>query len=347
MSAKPMVTRVAAGDSDGIREAAAILRDGGLVGIPTETVYGLAANAFDELAVRRIFEAKGRPQDNPLIVHIAEFAELRELVSDIPAMVYELADAFWPGPLTMVLPKSKRIPHAVSAGLSTVAVRMPSHPLARAIIKAAGVPLAAPSANVSGSPSPTSAAHVLHDLDGRIPLIIDGGESAVGVESTVVDMTGDVPYVLRPGGITPEMIAAVAGSVRIHEAVTAQLSQGAAATSPGMKYKHYAPHTHLVLVEGSAAAFAQFVNGEAAKGEQAVAAMTFAGEEPLLTVPFITYGLRNDTAAQAQQVFDVLRRLDDFHADIVYCACPSRQGVGLAVYNRLLRAAAFEVISVD
>ncbi len=327
-----------------LQKAAKLLRSGELVAIPTETVYGLAANALDGGAVRRIFAAKGRPQDNPLIVHIADMEELPPLVAEVPELAEKLAKAYWPGPLTMIFRKSARIPDEVSAGLSTVAVRMPFHPLARAVIRAAGVPLAAPSANLSGSPSPTTAAHVLADMAGRIPAVLDGGMSAVGVESTVVDVTGPVPCLLRPGGITPAMLAAVAGGVSVNPAVTSPLPKGAAAASPGMKYKHYAPKAHVVLVRGTPAAYAAFVNS---RRNDPVTAMCFDGEEGNLRVPYITYGRRDDPAEQAHRVFDALRRLDDIGAGTVYCACPSEEGMGLAVYNRLLRAAAFEVIDVD
>lgn len=338
------VTRLLKGDDEGIAEAGALLKNGELVGIPTETVYGLAANALDGEAVGHIFEAKGRPQDNPLIVHITEFNEIKPLVEEIPESARKLAKAYWPGPLTMIFRHSPIIPHQVSAGLDTVAIRMPSHTVARAIIKAAGVPLAAPSANLSGSPSPTTAARVLADMNGRIPAIVDGGDCSVGVESTVINLTGTVPCLLRPGGITLEMLQAVLGEVDVNPAVTAKLANGAVAASPGMKYKHYAPKAHVILVKGTPEAYRKYVNAHAAAD---VTAMCFDGEEKGLTVSFVTYGRRDDSVAQAHQVFETLRELDDRGAHTVYCACPSADGVGLAVYNRLLRAAGFEVITVD
>ncbi len=341
---KQVVTRILKADAEGIAEAGALLRAGELVGIPTETVYGLAANALDGVAVSHIFEAKGRPQDNPLIVHITCMEELSPLVMNISDAALTLARLYWPGPLTMIFRHADGIPYEVTAGLPTVAVRMPSHPDARAIIRASGVPLAAPSANLSGSPSPTTAAHVYADLHGRIPAIVDGGECAVGVESTVVDMTGDVPCLLRPGGITLEMLRDAVGEVAVNPAVTAKLAEGAKAASPGMKYKHYAPKAHVVLIKGSPSDYREYVNAHAGDG---VMAMCFDGEQHELTVPFLTYGGREDAAAQAHQVFEALRRLDELGAKTVYCACPSSQGIGLAVYNRLLRAAAFEVITVD
>lgn len=344
---KTYETRLLKGDEAGIAEAAALLRDGELVGMPTETVYGLAANALDGKAVSRIFEAKGRPQDNPLIVHIAEFDELLPLVSAIPDSARALAKRYWPGPLTMIFPHTALIPHEVSAGLATVAIRMPSHPVARALILASGVPIAAPSANLSGSPSPTTAQHVMNDMRGRIPAIVDGGECSVGVESTVIDMTGEVPCLLRPGGITLEMLREVLGKVSVNPAVTAKLKEGTVAASPGMKYKHYAPKAHVILVKGSAEGYVDYVNAQKANGKNDITAMCFDGEEKELDVPYVTYGRRDDAAAQAHNVFDILRHLDELGAKTVYCACPSSDGIGLAVYNRLLRAAGFEVISVD
>lgn len=331
-------------DAAGIGQAAALLRKGELVAIPTETVYGLAANALDETAVRRIFEAKGRPQDNPLIVHIADTAQLTSLVTDIPDTAQRLAERFWPGPLTMILPRSSRVPAAVSAGLSTVAVRLPAHPAARAVIREADLPLAAPSANRSGSPSPTTARHVLDDLEGRIAAVLDGGPCAVGVESTVLDLTGAVPRVLRPGGVTVAMLEQVLGPVELHPAVLERLAEGQTVPSPGMKYTHYSPRAQVTLVRGTPAAFLRYVNAQAADG---VMAMTFDGETAGLAVPVVTYGRRDVPETQAREVFGVLRRLDEQGAQHVFCACPAPQGVGLAVYNRLLRAAGFEVIDAD
>lgn len=337
-------------DDEGIEKAAALLREGKLVAIPTETVYGLAANALDGEAVSHIFTAKGRPQDNPLIVHIAAFEEWESLVREIPEVAVRLAEAYWPGPLTMILPHKPCIPKQVSAGLPTVAVRLPSHPIARRVIAAAGVPLAAPSANRSGIPSPTTAAHVLADMEGRIDAVLDGGPCEVGVESTVVDLSSVPscpPRLLRPGGITLPMLEKVAGHVEVDEAVTHALKKDAVAASPGMKYKHYAPKAQVVLVKGSPEAYAAFVNTQAEKNITGLMALCFDGEEKRLHVPAVTYGGRYDGAGQAQRVFDALRHLDELNAQLVYAACPSSKGVGLAVYNRLLRAAAFEVIELD
>lgn len=325
-------------NTDAVDCAAALLNAGEVVGIPTETVYGLAANAFDEKAVAKIFRAKGRPQDNPLIVHIAEFGEIGELVSDIPETAKKLADAFCPGPLTVILPKSDKIPDAVSAGLSSVAIRMPSHPVARAVIRKARVPLAAPSANLSGSPSPTNAKYVFDDMQGRIPLILDGGSSQVGVESTVITLCGDVPRVLRPGGVTVEQLCTVLGEVEVDDAVLHQLKAGETAASPGMKYKHYAPRAEITIVRGTIEQFRDFV----ASKEQDAFVLCFAGEE-IYFPHTVTYGAAENDSEQANRLFDALRELDEQGAKTVYARCPSLDGVGLAVYNRLIRAAGFHL----
>lgn len=340
-----MITERLTASPEDIEKAGRLLYNGEVVGIPTETVYGLAANALDGAASAKIFAAKGRPVDNPLIVHIASLDELDALVTEIPDSARRLASFWWPGPLTMIFPKAACIPDEVSAGLPTVAVRLPSDSVARALIRAAGVPLAAPSANRSGSPSPTTAAHVLADMDGRIAAVVDGGESGVGLESTVIDMTREVPALLRPGGITPEMLREAVGEITIDPAVTAMLEQGVVAASPGMKYKHYAPRANVTLLRGSAEAYCRYVNEHAAQG---VAAMCFDGEEDGLAVPFLTYGHRDNADEQAHRLFDVLRAWDD-RPDVsqVYAACPSADGLGLAVYNRMLRSAEFEVIALE
>ncbi len=324
--------------------AATLLQRGELVAIPTETVYGLAADALNGAAVSAIFVAKGRPADNPLIVHIVDSDELPSLVAEIPEQAIALSKAYWPGPLTMIFKKSDRIPDEVSAGLATVAIRMPAHPVAQRLIKLSGCPLAAPSANRSGIPSPTDACRVAEDMDGRIAAIVDGGDCAVGVESTVIDVSGEQVRLLRPGAVTVEMLESVVGEIQIDDAVLNQLAEGAKAASPGMKYKHYAPSARVVLVKGSEEAYTSYVNAHRAEG---VAALCFDGEETALTVPFLTYGARHDAAQQAHRLFDALRRLDEQHVKIAYTACPSPEGVGLAVYNRLLRAAGFEVIDLE
>lgn len=326
-----------------LQKAGKILRQGGLIGIPTETVYGLAANAFNGAAVADIFKAKCRPMDNPLIVHIAEFKEWKQLVSFISEEAEILAEKFWPGPLTIILPKSDLIPDEVSAGLSTVAVRMPSHPVAREIIKAAGVPLAAPSANLSGKPSPTTAEHVLHDMDGRIEGVVDGGESNVGVESTVITLAEDVPTLLRPGGITLEQLREVLGEVKVNHAVYDQLKEGEKAASPGMKYKHYSPAANVIVLKGSTEKYVKYVNDHAG---ETVAALCYEEERDKLNVKTISCGRAENSMSQAHNLFDALRKADEIGAKVAYAHYPSTQGVGLAVYNRLMRAAAFEVIEL-
>lgn len=332
--------RLSAGTED-LAVAADLLANGAVVAIPTETVYGLAANALDPEAVRRIFEAKGRPMDNPLIVHIADMAQWEPLVTGIPAAAKALAEAFWPGPLTMILPHSDLVPEAVTAGLSTVAVRFPAHPVAQALIRQSGCVLAAPSANRSGSPSPTSAAHVLADLDGKIAAVVDGGISDVGLESTVIAIDGDRVRVLRPGGVTPAMLETVVGTVAIDPAVLKELEAGQVAASPGMKYKHYAPQAQVTLVTGDADAYVTFV---ARHAEPDAVALCFEEDVPRIAIPCVTYGKRSEPASAAHELFDALRRLDEQGATHVLAAAPDPDGIGLAVYNRLLRAAGFEVM---
>ena len=337
-------TRIVPADSAGVAEAANILQSGGLAALPTETVYGLAANALDGQAVSCIFEAKGRPQDNPLIAHIAAFDELASLAAEIPREAEQLAAAFWPGPLTMVLPSSGRAAPSVQAGLSTVAVRMPANDAARAVIRAAGVPLAMPSANVSGSPSPTTAAHVLADLGGKIPLILDDGNTAIGIESTVVSLVG-APVVLRPGFVTPEELADVLQvGVGLAPSVEKPLADGENAASPGMKYRHYAPRAKLTILDGALSQFASFARQAARENTgKRVFALCFAGEEQSLGVPAVAYGCAGNAPSQAAGLYAALRQLDDMGAELAFARCPEKAGVGLAVYNRLLRAASFRV----
>ncbi len=335
-----MDTRHLQPNPEGIDEAARLLSAGKLVAIPTETVYGLAADAMNSEAVSSIYVAKGRPSDNPLIVHIADLKDWEPLVTHIPDNARQLAEAYWPGPLTIILPASASVPKVVTGGLSTVAVRFPSHPIAQAVILHSGCPLAAPSANRSGSPSPTNAERVTEDMDGRIAAILDGGNCDVGVESTVIDLCHTPPRLLRPGGITPDMLEEVLGPIKIDSAVTHALEMGAVAASPGMKYKHYAPKAEITIIKGSPASYAKYMNTHKSEG---VGALCFDEDLPYLSVPAITYGSRNDTLTQAQQLFDALRQLDEMGIRTVYATCPTPTGVGLAVYNRLLRAAAFRI----
>ena len=321
-----------------LAKSAEALRLGEVVGIPTETVYGLAANAFDESAVKKIFIAKGRPSDNPLIVHICDISELSALVKEIPKKVEFMAKRFWPGPLTMIMKKSERICDTVSGGLDTVAVRMPKSEYARAIIKASGVPLAAPSANLSGSPSPTNAKYVFDDMDGRIPLIIDGGSCEIGVESTVISFAEDPPRLLRPGGVTLEEMTELIGEITVDKAVLDRLQDGAVAASPGMKYKHYAPKADITLIKSDFAEFKMLI-----ESENGVTALCFDGEGEQFNCPFVEYGDENDGYSQSARLFDALRELDEMGAEKVYARCPDTNGMGLAVYNRLIRACGFKI----
>lgn len=330
-------------DEKQLERVGEILRNGGLVAIPTETVYGLAANVFDVQAVKKIFVAKGRPQDNPLIVHINELSQWDALVREIPENAKRLAAAYWPGPLTVILKKSEAVPDEVSAGLDTVAVRMPSHDVAAAIIGAAGVPLAAPSANISGKPSPTCFAHTVNDMDGKIDAIVDGGECDVGVESTVVSLAGEVPVLLRPGGITPEQLTDVLGELEINDAVCNKLAEGAVAASPGMKYMHYSPDADVILLRGDLEGFCRYIAENHRDEDEA---LCFDGEEKIIGIPCLCYGRQDDLTTQAHRVFDALREFDRKGTKRVFVRCPDSSGVGLAVFNRLIRAAAFNIIDV-
>lgn len=328
-------------DNIGISTAAEILKDGGIVAIPTETVYGLAASAFDDEAIKKVFAAKGRPQDNPLIVHIADMAMLNEISENLPPEALKLADAFWPGPLTMVVPKSPKIAKSVSCGLETVAVRMPSNAVARKIINESGLPLAAPSANLSGSPSPTSAKHVISDLDGKIDAVVISGDCSVGVESTVISLVCNPPSLLRPGAVTFEQLKMYIPSVTMDKAVLSEPEKGEKVASPGMKYKHYAPKTEVFLVEGSSDAFAELVNSH-----DNVAAICFSEDVKKIKTATLCYGDAFDAEEQARSIFSLLRKTDEMNFSAVYIHAPQKNGVGLAVYNRLIRAAAFKVIKL-
>lgn len=331
-----------------IARAGEILRGGGLVAIPTETVYGLAANALDGAAVAKIFRAKGRPQDNPLIVHISHLDQWKGLVRAIPDKAMALAEACWPGPLTIILPKSDTIPDEVSAGLDTVAVRFPSMRTTRKIIDAAGVPLAAPSANLSGSPSPTCARHTMDDMNGRIDAVLDGGECNFGVESTVVTLATHIPRLLRPGAVTPEELREILGEIEIDEAVLGQLKEGVKAASPGMKYKHYSPKAEITIVKGSLEDFIKYTDSLSRAGEnEETYALCFDGEENEIHLPCVTYGRADDALTQSHRLFTALRELDERGAAKVFARCPSTEGVGMAVYNRLLRAAGFNVVNAN
>lgn len=332
-------TRLLPYSRESAAEAADLLSRRQIVAIPTETVYGLAANALDEWGVKNIFRAKGRPQDNPLIVHIASMKMLAPLVKEIPDTAKALAERFWGGPLTMIFPKSDKVPSVTSGGLDTVAVRMPASEAALDIIRRCGFPLAAPSANLSGKPSPTNARHVYEDMNGRIPLIIDGGECSVGVESTVICFKKGKIHILRPGGVTAEMLAEF-GEVEVDKAVTAEPEKGERVLSPGMKYKHYSPKADVFVVNAHGEDFIRYCSKRARFENSLLALGAGVTEEGI----FLDYGATAEL--QAQRLFTLLRRADELGAKTVLVETPKRGGMGLAVYNRLLRAAAFRVIDV-
>ena len=325
--------------------AANIIKNGGLVAIPTETVYGLGANGLDEAAVAKIFKAKGRPQDNPLILHVADAEQIENFCHSIPDSAYRLAEKFWPGPLTMVLPAKDSVPLSTRAGLPTVAVRCPDCAVTREIIRLSGVPVAAPSANISGKPSTTTAQHVRHDHDGKIELIVDGGACKVGVESTIVDLTEDRPRLLRPGGITPEQLLDVLGDLVVDKAVTAQIDKDAVVKAPGMKYKHYAPQSEVIIVAGSSEKAAKYIRAHFAPCDRVLCfeeeLSLYEGCAPL------AYGKESDVSTLSAGLFAALRQLDDPAIGTVYARCPEGGGVAYAVQNRLKKAAAFRIIDPE
>lgn len=327
-----------------MERAACVLKDGGLLGIPTETVYGLGANGLNPEAVARIFEAKGRPQDNPLILHIPSADWLERYCKEIPPEAYALAEEFWPGPMTVILKRRDNVPDVVTAGLDTVGMRCPDHPVCRAIIAAADVPVAAPSGNLSGRPSPTTAAHMLEDMDGRIDAIVDGGPCAVGVESTIIDLTCTPPRLLRPGGITLEQLESVLGEVAVDAAVRRQMGEGERPRAPGMKYRHYAPKAPVTVVKGAPEKTAEFIAQHAAPGNGVICFDEFMHLFPEQVVTGL--GKACDPAEQARHVFDDLRFYDDTDVTEIWAQCPEETGVGLAVANRLNKAAGFHIIEL-
>ena len=326
---------------------AELIKNGQLVVFPTETVYGLGANGLDGGAVSRIFEAKGRPNDNPLILHVAKKSDVKRLWGHVPELAEKLMDTFWPGPLTLIFNRSECVPDEVTAGLGTVAVRMPENETARALIKKAGVPLAAPSANLSGKPSPTTAEHVLADMDGRVPLIIDGGSCRFGVESTVLSLCGALPTILRPGAVTREMLEAVIGEVRLADCLLKPLKEGEKVLSPGMKYRHYAPKAKVIVVTGAPEQTAEKVQelywryeGEGYTPEIAATVQT---QEAYRNCRYTCLGDRAEPITLCQNLFYALREMDT-RADIILAEGVSADGAGLAYMNRLLRAAGFETM---
>lgn len=330
-------------DTQNIEVAAKIIADGGLVVMPTETVYGLGANALDKTAVTNVYKAKGRPMDNPLIVHLAK-AEDAEKYAYTNETYYKLAEKFMPGPLTIILPKKDVIPYEVSCGLETVALRVPSNEIAHRLIEMSGCPIAAPSANLSGRPSPTSFEHVIEDMNGRVDAIIDGGRCDVGVESTVIILKNNTAEILRPGLITYEDLKDVIPDITVNEAVKNQCTSAKPA-SPGMKYRHYAPSSPVYLVEGSDENIIAFFKQ---KQQQENCGILCFDEDALQLnhTNMLTFGGHFDEEKQAHELFDMLRKFDSMDVDAIYARLPSDKGVGLAVYNRLIRAAGFSIINV-
>ena len=329
--------------NEAIARAAAHICAGELVVFPTETVYGLGADATNKHAVRSIYTAKGRPSDNPLIIHIAS-PEDAERYAVTNQTYYKLAAQFMPGPLTVILPKRDNVPSAVTGGLDTVAVRCPSHPVARALIEASGVGIAAPSANLSGRPSPTKAAHASEDLDGRVSMILDGGECEVGLESTIVALEGDVGTLLRPGAITYDALCCVCREVKVAPAVVARLAENERPLSPGMKYRHYAPRAALTLLDGEDAAVLSFL--QSLTKDKHVGILCYDEEKAHLSgdAHLFTVGSKHDLQTQAHRLFSLLREVDDYpEITAVYAHLPSREGLGLALYNRSIRAAAHTI----
>ncbi len=337
-------------DRDWLVRAGELIRLGELVAFPTETVYGLGGNALAPEASRRIYAAKGRPSDNPLIVHIAGLSELMPLVKEAPESVIRLAEAFWPGPLTMILPKSESVPFETTGGLDTVAVRMPNHPVARELILESRCPIAAPSANVSGRPSPTCAAHVKEDLDGRIAMILDGGAVDIGLESTIIDLTGK-PMVLRPGYITTEMLSAVLGEAVLVDPALLSADDNKRPKAPGMKYRHYAPRAQLLIIEGEDQKVVEYINRLSAEQRlQGRKVAVIAAEE---TIPYyqadaaLCIGRRTDEDAIAQHLYELLRQCDALEIDRIYSESFATPRIGGAIMNRLLKAAGHQVINVE
>lgn len=326
-----------------IEDAEKLILAGEVVGMPTETVYGLAANAYNANAVKKIFEAKGRPQDNPLIVHICDYVMLNEVVSSVPESAVKLAKNFWPGPLTMIMPKSEAIAENVTCGLDTVAVRMPSHHVALELIRAAAVPIAAPSANLSGAPSTTTAQHVFEDLGGKIPLILDGGQCDIGIESTVISLVGDKPKILRPGIISLSEIQEFLPDAEIAEEVFRSVKDGEKVSSPGLKHRHYSPDASVIVVEGSSAKYVKYVNS---KIEPRAFALCFFGEQGKIELPSVAYGGKDDIYSQSRMLFSVLRTLDKMNAKVIYAHAPAEDDKSLGVLNRMIRAAGFQVIKL-
>ncbi|QUH29507.1 L-threonylcarbamoyladenylate synthase [Vallitalea guaymasensis] len=337
-------------DNNIIVEAANILQNGGLVAFPTETVYGIGANSLEIDAVKKIYMAKGRPSDNPLIVHVAGKEDVKKYVTNISMTAEKLMDRFWPGPLTLIFEKKDIIPDNITGGLSTVAIRMPSHKIARSIIEASNLPIAAPSANVSGKPSPTMAKHVINDLSGKVDMIVDGGFSEIGLESTVLDVSGTTPTILRPGGITKEMLEEVIGSVSIDPAIKSS-NKNLVPKAPGMKYRHYAPNAELIVFKGKSdkvvSHINELVNIEQQKDKKIGVIATKQTEDYYDCKNIISIGDKNNPEEIASNLFRVLREFDEMNVEIIYCEAFSKKDIGTATMNRLLKAAGNKIINID
>lgn len=334
-----MFTRIMNMEHKSIEIAARFLKNDEIVAIPTETVYGLAGNGLSPAAVNKIFKAKGRPNDNPLILHIPKVDWFYEYADTVPDLALLLAEKFCPGPLTMIMPKKKLVPYETSGGLDTVAFRIPNNPWTLELIEACGFPLAAPSANLSGLPSPTKLKDVFNDMNGKIPLIIDGGKCSYGVESTVIAFTEKGVKILRPGGVTPEMLSEFC-EVEIDKAVTEGLKDTEKAISPGMKYKHYSPKAQVFMVEcDNSDRFAEFINENS---DEKTFVLSRSNEK--IKVKTLPYG--DTSVSEANTLFSSLRMADELGAEKIYVQAPDKEGIGLAVYNRLIRAAAFKVIKL-
>lgn len=338
-------------DASDIKYCGTILRNGGTVAFPTETVYGLGANALDSEAIKGIFIAKGRPSDNPLIVHVTKVEDILPLVAEIPEVAHRAMATFWPGPLTILFKKSALIPQEVTAGLQTVGIRIPSHPIARAVIEAAGVPIAAPSANISGKPSPTIAAHVVEDLMGRVDAIIAGGDCEVGLESTVLDLTGETPMILRPGGITKEMLErALATKVLEDPALDKRSMEGVTPKSPGMKYTHYSPRAEVLVVIGERSSVAMKINQmqqEYIKEGKKVGIICRDETCSLYRDAVVkSMGMANNLSMMAANLFKILREFDNTDVDVIFAEGVEEAEVGRAIMNRLIKASGYQVMHV-
>lgn len=337
-------------DKDKLRFAAEVIKSGGLVAFPTETVYGLGANALNEKAVQSIFKAKGRPSDNPLIVHISDKNELNNIVKSIPPGAFPLMDKFWPGPLTIIMNKSDAVPAVITAGLDTVAVRMPSHPVALALIRESSLPIAAPSANISGKPSPTSAKHVISDLSGKVDVIIDAGNVNIGLESTVLDMTSIPPMILRPGGISPSQLEEVLGKISIDPASMGSRELASTPKAPGMKYTHYSPKADVIIIEGQlekvVEKIKELANLYGKKGVRVGVLATDQTKHLYDNVELISMGDREHPETIAANLFMDLREFDDRNVQIILAEAIDKSGIGLAVMNRMIKAAGYNIIKV-